>query len=81
MAKLAEPVGDIAPVAIASSAPVAGEAVRAAGYGRTEDEWVPDRLHSGTFAVDASGETTVGMTGAGNSAICKGDAWADAPAE
>ncbi len=73
MAKLAQPVTDIAPVLLADSAPVAGESLRAVGYGRTATSWVPDRLHAGTFAVSATGSTTVAVERAGG-AICKGDA-------
>ncbi|MFJ7082049.1 FG-GAP-like repeat-containing protein [Streptomyces griseus] len=73
MAKLAQPVTDIAPVLLADSAPVAGESLRAVGYGRTATSWVPDRLHAGTFDVTATGATTVAVTRDGG-AICKGDA-------
>ncbi|MFC8702820.1 trypsin-like serine protease, partial [Streptomyces anulatus] len=73
MAKLAQPVTDIAPLPLADSAPVAGESLRALGYGRTATSWVPDRLHAGTVAVTASDATTVAVTRDGG-AICKGDA-------
>ncbi|MBV7248324.1 FG-GAP-like repeat-containing protein [Streptomyces sp. MW-W600-10] len=73
MAKLAQPVTDIAPVLLADSAPVVGESLRAVGYGRTATSWVPDRLHAGTFDVTAAGATTVAVTRDGG-AICKGDA-------
>ncbi|WP_146065831.1 FG-GAP-like repeat-containing protein [Streptomyces sp. SM13] len=73
MAKLAQPVTDIAPVLLADSAPVAGESLRAVGYGRTATSWVPDKLHAGTFDVTATGATTVAVTRDGG-AICKGDA-------
>ncbi|MFB6985279.1 FG-GAP-like repeat-containing protein [Streptomyces sp. NPDC056304] len=73
MAKLAEPVTDIAPVVLATNGPVAGETLQAVGYGRTANSWVPDRLHSGTFAVTQADTTTVAVTRDGGS-ICKGDA-------
>ncbi|MEV7114105.1 FG-GAP-like repeat-containing protein [Streptomyces anulatus] len=73
MAKLAQPVTDIAPLLLADSAPVAGESLRALGYGRTATSWVPDRLHAGTVAVTASDATTVAVTRDGG-AICRGDA-------
>ncbi|MFF9639832.1 FG-GAP-like repeat-containing protein, partial [Streptomyces bacillaris] len=73
MAKLAQPVTDIDPVVLANSAPVAGESLRAVGYGRTAAAWVPDRLHAGNFSVSATGSTTVAVTRDGGS-ICKGDA-------
>ncbi|MFD5548798.1 S1 family peptidase [Streptomyces goshikiensis] len=74
MAKLATPVTGVAPIRIGSSAPRKGEELKAVGYGRTKDEWVPNRAHAGAFSVQASGETTVALepTSAG-AAICKGD--------
>ncbi|WP_244283320.1 FG-GAP-like repeat-containing protein [Streptomyces flavidovirens] len=73
MAKLAQPVTDITPVTVAPTAPVAGETLRTVGYGRTNDEWVPTKLHAGAFTVDATDSTTVAITSAGG-AICRGDA-------
>ncbi|MFF6904682.1 FG-GAP-like repeat-containing protein [Streptomyces sp. NPDC012389] len=73
MAKLAQPVTDIAPVLLTGSAPVAGETLRAVGYGRTATSWVPDRLHAGNFSVSATGATTVAVVRDGGS-ICRGDA-------
>ncbi|MET9808730.1 FG-GAP-like repeat-containing protein [Streptomyces halstedii] len=73
MAKLATPVTDIAPVLLATTAPAAGDSLRAVGYGRTKDTWVPDRLHAGSFAVTQTDATTVAVTRDGGS-ICKGDA-------
>ncbi|WP_433543662.1 trypsin-like serine protease (plasmid) [Streptomyces sp. CA-294286] len=74
MAKLATPVTDITPVALAASVPVSGEKLVVSGFGQTKDEWVPDRLHTGTFTVDATGENTIAITGDETSSICKGDA-------
>ncbi|WP_335938829.1 FG-GAP-like repeat-containing protein [Streptomyces sp. PTD5-9] len=73
MAKLAQPVTDVAPVVVAGSAPVVDETVQAVGYGRTKDTWVPDRLHAGSFVVTRVDATTVAMDRDGGS-ICKGDA-------
>ncbi|MFH8473362.1 FG-GAP-like repeat-containing protein [Streptomyces sp. NPDC018000] len=73
MAKLAQPVTDIAPVVLAGSTPVADETLQAVGYGRTKDVWVPDRLHAGSFTVTQVGATTVAVDRDGGS-ICKGDA-------
>ncbi|HEU5110501.1 MAG TPA: discoidin domain-containing protein [Micromonosporaceae bacterium] len=75
LAKLAEPVSGVTPVAL-GGAPVAGEVLRAAGYGRTATEWVPNRLH--TAAVTAGGVTdaafTIAGTGDGATVTCLGDA-------
>ncbi|WP_206433876.1 trypsin-like serine protease, partial [Streptomyces sp. ADI95-17] len=73
MAKLAEPLTDIAPVVLATNGPVAGETLQVVGYGRTGNSWVPDRLHSGAFSVTQADATTVAVTRDGGS-ICKGDA-------
>ncbi|WP_329421267.1 FG-GAP-like repeat-containing protein [Streptomyces sp. NBC_01693] len=73
MAKLATPVTDIVPVSLATTPPTAGETLQAVGYGRTEDTWVPDRLHAGAFTVTQADSTTVAITRDGGS-ICKGDA-------
>ncbi|WP_406214534.1 FG-GAP-like repeat-containing protein [Streptomyces decoyicus] len=74
MAKLAKPVTDITPVEITAKAPLPGEDVFVSGYGRTKDEWVPDRLHYGRFSVGAAKQTSLGITGKDNSAaVCEGD--------
>ncbi len=74
MAKLAKPVTGIAPVEITAKAPLPGEGVFVSGYGRTKDEWVPDRLHYGRFAVGAAKQTSFGIAGNdGAAAVCEGD--------
>ncbi|MGW1813045.1 trypsin-like serine protease, partial [Streptomyces sp. NPDC002125] len=73
MAKLATPVTDVAPAVLAATGPTAGETLQAAGYGRTADAWVPDRLHAGAFTVTQADATTVAIARDGGS-ICKGDA-------
>ncbi|HEX8632012.1 MAG TPA: trypsin-like serine protease [Catenuloplanes sp.] len=65
----------VAPVQFARSEPVVGEVVRAAGYGRTATEWVPDNPHAATFHVDEVNATTLTMSGnPATASICKGDA-------
>ncbi|MFE2414054.1 trypsin-like serine protease, partial [Kitasatospora sp. NPDC059408] len=73
LARLSTPVDGIAPLAVATGAPVAGEKLRVAGYGRTKDEWVPGRLHSGVFGLDAVQATAVATSGQNGAAVCKGD--------
>ncbi|MEH0467521.1 FG-GAP-like repeat-containing protein [Streptomyces sp. B21-097] len=73
MAKLATRVTDIAPALVAATAPVAGEQLRVAGYGRTKAEWVPDKLHTGAFSVDRVDQGTLSVTAGAGSALCKGD--------
>ncbi|OIJ94440.1 esterase [Streptomyces sp. MUSC 14] len=74
MAQLAKPVSGITPVAVAGSAPGAGDEVQAAGYGRTRDEWVPDQVHAATFTVQNVGATTVDLAAKSDgAAVCQGD--------
>ncbi|WP_073763200.1 FG-GAP-like repeat-containing protein [Streptomyces sp. CB02923] len=74
MAKLAKPVPGITPAEITAKAPLPGEDAFVSGYGRTKDEWVPDRLHYGRFSVSAAKATTVGIKGQDNgAAVCEGD--------
>ncbi|MET9881327.1 trypsin-like serine protease [Actinacidiphila glaucinigra] len=73
LAKLASPVTGITPIALSTSAPAAGEELRVAGYGRTAEEWVPLKLHTGTFTVDSADSSKVSITGQDDAAVCKGD--------
>ncbi|GAA3038390.1 hypothetical protein GCM10010519_73840 [Streptomyces lactacystinicus] len=75
LSRLARPVTDIAPVAVATGAPGQGETLRVAGYGRTGTEWVPDKLHTATFGVNAVTSTGIGIKGIApaGAAVCKGD--------
>lgn len=76
LAKLASPVADVTPVKIGTTAPAVGEALRVAGFGRTAADWVPDRLHVGSFAVRAVTTNAVDIAGdqATPASVCKGDA-------
>ncbi|MET8895089.1 trypsin-like serine protease [Streptomyces albogriseolus] len=73
LARLNRPVTGVAPVALADSAPVAGEQLKLAGYGRTATEWAPLNLHTGTFTVDSADGTTATVTGQDGVAACMGD--------
>ncbi|MFF3090528.1 trypsin-like serine protease [Streptomyces nojiriensis] len=73
LARLAAPVTDIAPVKRATAAPVAGAELTAAGFGRTKTEWVPGKLHTGTFTVNSTDAATLAVTGKGSDVLCKGD--------
>ncbi|MFD3525789.1 tachylectin-related carbohydrate-binding protein [Streptomyces sp. NPDC058653] len=73
LGRLATPVTGITPVALAATAPAAGDEVRVAGYGRTKDEWAPLKLHTGTFSVDSVSAAEVALTGKDGAAVCKGD--------
>ncbi|MFE2727850.1 trypsin-like serine protease [Kitasatospora sp. NPDC059327] len=73
MARLATPIDGIAPLAVATTAATTGESLRVPAYGRTKTEWVPDKLHSGAFTVDAVTTNAVSTTGTAGAAVCKGD--------
>ncbi|MFF3741109.1 trypsin-like serine protease [Streptomyces sp. NPDC002566] len=73
LARLNRPVTNVAPIALATAAPTAGEELQFAGYGRTKTEWAPLRLHTGAFSVDSSTATTATVTGKDGAAACMGD--------
>ncbi|MFD9633137.1 FG-GAP-like repeat-containing protein [Streptomyces violascens] len=74
MVKLARRVQGVKPVTVASVAPGKGSAVRAAGFGRTADTWVPDQLHASSFTVAAVDATAMQLNGSGKAVLCQGDA-------
>ncbi len=75
MARLAAPAAGISPVGIATTPATVGTTLTAVGYGRTRTEWVPDKLHAGSFLVNEVTGPALGIVGASEgSAICKGDA-------
>ncbi|MEU9945869.1 RICIN domain-containing protein [Streptomyces lavendulae] len=73
LVRLATPVTGIAPALLATAAPATGAELTAAGFGRTKTEWVPDKLHTGTFTVNSTTATTLAITGKGTDVLCKGD--------
>ncbi|MGW2255764.1 trypsin-like serine protease [Kitasatospora sp. NPDC001660] len=78
MARLASPVQNVQPLAVATTAPSAGQTLRVPGYGRTKDEWVPDKMHTGVFNLDGVDSAVIAVTGTDGAAICKGDTGAPA---
>ncbi|MGW5851050.1 FG-GAP-like repeat-containing protein [Streptomyces sp. NPDC055254] len=73
LARLAVPATGITPITRASTVPVAGADLTAAGFGRTKTQWIPGNLHTGTFNVSTSDTTTIAVSGRGTDSICKGD--------
>ncbi|MFF4834985.1 trypsin-like serine protease [Streptomyces sp. NPDC001315] len=73
LARLSRPVTNVTPVAVAATAPAAGEELKLAGYGRSATEWAPLNLHTGAFSVDASTATTATVTGKDGVSACMGD--------
>ena len=77
--RLATPITTVSPIALAGSPAAAGDVLTVAGYGRTKDTWVPDRLQSAKFTVTGVGSTSLDVAGeTAITAICKGDAGAPA---
>jgi hypothetical protein len=76
LVKLAARITDpaVTPVRLATSPAAAGEELVKAGFGRTKTEWVPDKLHTGTFTVASTAATTVDLNGSDTATVCKGDA-------
>ncbi|WP_329485036.1 trypsin-like serine protease [Kitasatospora sp. NBC_01246] len=73
MARLATPVDGIATLPLATTAPTSGQSLLMPAYGRTRTEWVPNKLHTGTFTLDTARPTAIDTTGVNGSAVCKGD--------
>jgi hypothetical protein len=70
------------PIAASTTAPTDGEVLRAAGYGPTTTEWVPDKLHAATFEVTAVRAGALDLTRQDAMAgICRGDAGGPLPRE
>ncbi|MFC0529780.1 FG-GAP-like repeat-containing protein [Phytohabitans kaempferiae] len=78
LVRLASPVTAVTPASLAASPAAVGAQVRVAGYGRTATEWVPDRLHSGAFTVQAARQHSYDIAGSGSpfASLCEGDAGA-----
>ncbi|GAA3072119.1 trypsin-like serine protease [Streptomyces glomeratus] len=72
LARLNRPVTNVAPIAVATTAPAAGEELKFAGYGRTQTEWAPLKLHTGALTVDSAAATSATVTGK-DAAACMGD--------
>ncbi|MEV6673676.1 trypsin-like serine protease [Streptomyces sp. NPDC051162] len=73
LAKLAQPVWDITPAKLSTTAPGANETLKAVGFGRTKTEWVPNKLHVGAFTVTTTDASTVGLNGSADAVLCQGD--------
>ena len=62
------------PVKLATTPAAAGEELTKAGFGRTKTEWVPKKLHTGTFTVASTTATDVNLNGSDTATVCQGDA-------
>ncbi|MFF8570932.1 S1 family peptidase, partial [Streptomyces sp. NPDC015408] len=74
LARLAQPVRGVAPVALATTGPAAGQDLTVAGHGRTATEWAPLDKHTGTFAVTAVDGADLVLSGKDGASVCQGDA-------
>ncbi|MFI1993443.1 S1 family peptidase [Actinoplanes sp. NPDC020271] len=64
LAELDEPITDIAPLKVGSTAPEPGEKVRLTGYGLSgTGDSTPERLQTGRFVVDRVGDTVLEISG------------------
>ncbi|MFJ3905408.1 trypsin-like serine protease [Streptomyces sp. NPDC090025] len=74
--RLTQPVTDpgVKPVRLATTPAAAGEQLTKAGFGRTKTEWVPAKLHTGTFTVSSTTDTAVELDGSATATVCQGDA-------
>lgn len=71
-ARITDPA--VKPVPLATTPAAAGEVLTLAGFGRTKTEWVPDKLHAGSFTVASATATTVDLNGSDTATVCQGDA-------
>jgi hypothetical protein len=74
LVRLAVRVTDVVPVRVATESPVVGDDLRVLGYGRTETQWVPDRLQAAGFTVAAVAATTLSIATDTGATTCQGDA-------
>lgn len=74
LAKLAAPATGVTPVAVATTAPQAGETLQVAGSGRTATDWVPARPRVAPFTVGGVQGSSVTISSADGVDTCKGDA-------
>ncbi|MFF3070345.1 ricin-type beta-trefoil lectin domain protein [Kitasatospora sp. NPDC057936] len=70
---LERPATGVTPIALATSVAM-GEPLKAVGYGRTKDEWVPVSRAQTSVSVEDKGITASSLNGDVSGAICRGDA-------
>ncbi|GAA1270817.1 hypothetical protein GCM10009665_68920 [Kitasatospora nipponensis] len=80
LARLAQPITDVTPLAVSTTAPTAGESLQLTGFGRTRTDWVPSSPHSATFTTGTVSPTSVTLapSAPADATVCQGDAGAPA---
>ncbi|MFI7128797.1 S1 family peptidase [Nonomuraea sp. NPDC050153] len=78
LVKLALRAVGITPAVVGSAVPAAGDALQVVGYGRTAEQWAPNRVHAAPVVAGAVAAGSFGWTGANGSDVsaCQGDAGA-----
>ncbi|MFI6744337.1 S1 family peptidase [Nonomuraea sp. NPDC050451] len=78
LVKLALRAVGITPAVVGSAVPAAGDALQVVGYGRTAEQWAPNRVHAAPVVAGAVDAGSFGWTGANGSDVsaCQGDAGA-----
>ncbi|HMJ11183.1 MAG TPA: ricin-type beta-trefoil lectin domain protein [Polyangiaceae bacterium] len=71
--KLATAASGANPIPIATTTPAPGERLQVAGFGRTQTEWVPERLQVGAFSIQSVGADSLSILGEAQTNTCKGD--------
>lgn len=76
MLKLAKPITDITPLRVSASTPFPGERLQVLGYGRTDKDWVGERVQVRTMTVTRSERTSLELARSSDAGlgVCKGDA-------
>ncbi|MFF9850420.1 FG-GAP-like repeat-containing protein [Streptomyces litmocidini] len=80
MARLDKPAFGILTAAVSATAPTAGQELTVAGFGRTQDQWAPSKVHATTFTVGTVAATGIDLAAKtpADATVCKGDAGAPA---
>ncbi|MFD4918738.1 FG-GAP-like repeat-containing protein [Streptomyces virginiae] len=80
MARLDKPAFGVVPAAVSATAPTAGQELTVVGFGRTQSEWAPGRVHAAAFSVGTVAATGIDLAAKTpvDATVCKGDAGAPA---
>ncbi|MFI5616780.1 trypsin-like serine protease [Streptomyces sp. NPDC051567] len=75
MAKLARPVTDVPAAKLATAASAKGADLTVLGFGRTKTEWVPGKLHTGSFTSESVSAVAQPMSSKAGTTdtVCQGD--------